>query len=285
MSNPLLTDSSFDRAAQAGWGAPDPATRSTTLPPLRSPSGHGVPGAGPVTDGPVSAWDPRVMTVSGTATATGVLLVILLAAAVAGWQATPDANSANPGFPGLAIVGVIVGLIAVVVAAFKPMLAKILGPVYAAAEGFFVGAISKSYNNWQDGIVLQALGATLAVFAVMLFLHKSRILKVTDRMRRVIVSATAGLMLFYLVSFVLHLVTGSGVSFLNSSSPMGIGFSVLAAGLAAFNLSLDFDFIEKGAARQLPKGMEWFAALGLLVTIVWLYLEMLRLLAKLQDRR
>lgn len=271
MPNPILNEAALDRAATTGWGAPDAATRATPIPPI--------------TDGPISAWDSRVMTVSGTASATGVLLVLLLAAAAVGWISGPDATDVNPKFPMAAIAGVIVGLVCVIWASFKPMLAKYLAPVYALGEGFFVGAISKAYNNWQNGIVIQALGATLAVFGVMLFLYKTRILKVTNRMRRVVIAATAGLMLFYLVSFVIHLISGSGVSFLNSSSGLGIAFSVLAAGLAAFNLALDFDFIERGAARQMPKGMEWFAALGLLVTLVWLYLEMLRLLAKLQDRR
>lgn len=271
MPNPILNEAALDRAATTGWGAPDAATRATPIPPI--------------TDGPISAWDSRVMTVSGTASATGVLLVLLLASAAVGWISGPDATDVNPKFPMAAIAGVIVGLVCVIWASFKPMLAKYLAPVYALGEGFFVGAISKAYNNWQNGIVIQALGATLAVFGVMLFLYKTRILKVTNRMRRVVIAATAGLMLFYLVSFVIHLISGSGVSFLNSSSGLGIAFSVFAAGLAAFNLALDFDFIERGAARQMPKGMEWFAALGLLVTLVWLYLEMLRLLAKLQDRR
>lgn len=271
MPNPMLNEAALERAAKAGWGAPDPATRATPIPPI--------------TDGPVSTWDPRVMTVSGTASATGVLLVLLLASATVGWISGPDASDLSPKFPMAAIAGVIVGLVCVIWASFKPMMAKILAPIYALGEGFFVGAISKAYNNWQNGIVIQALGATLAVFAVMLVLYKTRVIKVTDRLRRTVIAATAGLMLFYLVSFVIHLVTGSGVSFLNSSSGLGIAFSVFAAGLAAFNLALDLDFIERGAARQMPKGMEWFAALGLLVTLVWLYLEMLRLLAKLQDRR
>ena len=119
----------------------------------------------------------------------------------------------------------------------------------------------------------------------MLFLYKTRILKVTDRFRRIVIGATVGLMVFYMVSFVISLVAGSGsVELPQLGQRLGIAFSVFAAGLAAFNLALDFDFIERGAARGLPKGMEWFAALGLLVTIVWLYLELLRLLSKLQRR-
>jgi uncharacterized YccA/Bax inhibitor family protein len=163
------------------------------------------------------------------------------------------------------------------------MWARFLAPVYAVAEGFFLGVISKAYESYQDGIVLQAVGATLAVFAVMLVLYRTKIIKVTDRFRTVVITATMGLMVFYLFSFVLNLF-GSGVSFLQSASGLGIAFSVFAAGLAALNLALDFDFIERGAKQGLPKGMEWFAALALVVTLVWLYLELLRLLSKLQRR-
>lgn len=271
MPNPMLNEAALERAAKAGWGAPDPATRATPIPPI--------------TDGPVSTWDPRVMTVSGTASATGVLLVLLLASATVGWISGPDASDLSPKFPTAAIAGVIVGLVCVIWASFKPMMAKILAPIYALGEGFFVGAISKAYNNWQNGIVIQALGATLAVFAVMLVLYKTRVIKVTDRLRRTVIAATAGLMLFYLVSFVFALIAGAhSVSFLNSPSLLGIGFSLFAAGLAAMMLAVDFDLIEKGAKAGWPKGMEWYAAFGLLTTLVWLYLELLRLIAKLNQR-
>jgi uncharacterized YccA/Bax inhibitor family protein len=123
------------------------------------------------------------------------------------------------------------------------------------------------------------------VFAVMLILYRTKVIKVTDRFRRIVITATLGLMAFYLVSFVIRLVAGSSsVSFLNSPSALGILFSVFAAGLAAMNLAIDFDFIERGSKQGLPKGMEWFAAFALVVTLVWLYLELLRLLSKLQRR-
>ena len=157
------------------------------------------------------------------------------------------------------------------------------GSIYAVAEGFFLGVISKSYNNWQDGIVVQAVGATLGVFLVMLFLYKSRIIKVTDRFKRIVIMATMGLMALYLVSFLIN-IFGGNVAFLQSASPMGILFSVFAAGLAAMMLAVDFDLIEKGAKAGWPKGMEWYAAFGLLTTLVWLYLELLRLIAKLNQR-
>ncbi|MDO9173747.1 MAG: Bax inhibitor-1/YccA family protein, partial [Actinomycetota bacterium] len=192
-------------------------------------------------------------------------------------------DATDPSFPMLAIAGMLVGFVAAIVVSFKPMLAKVLGPVYAVGMGFFLGVISKSYNNWQDGIVVQAIGATLGVFAVMLVLYKSRIIKVTDRFRRLVVMATLGLMVFYLFSFVIRLFGGT-VPFLESTSIWGIGFSLFAAGLAAMMLALDFDLIEKGAKAGWPKGMEWFAAFGLLTTLVWLYLEMLRLISKLNQR-
>ena len=166
---------------------------------------------------------------------------------------------------------------------FKPQFAKVLGPIYAVAEGVFVGAISHSYESIRHGIVVQAAGATVAVFAIMLFLYRTNIIKVTDRMRRIVIGATLGIMVFYGISMLINLFGGS-VGFLNDTSALSIGFSFLVAGVAAFNLALDFDFIEKGAKAGLPKQMEWVAAVGLLVTIVWLYLEILRLLSKL-DRR
>lgn len=268
MANPLLNEKKAGAAAEelrAGWAAPDPATRQTRI-----------------DDGPVSPWVARTMTGGGVATATGVLLVLLLASAAVGWSIT-DTTGVNPRFPSVAFVGVIVGLVCVLASSFKPGLARFLAPVYALGEGFALGCISKAYNDWYDGIVVQAVGATIAVFAVMAFLYKSRIIKVTDRFRRIVIMATLGLMVFYLVSMVIHLF-GASVPFIDSASPMGILFSVFAAGLAAMNLALDFDLIERGTKQGWPKQMEWFCALGLLVTIVWLYLELLRLLAKLQRR-
>jgi uncharacterized YccA/Bax inhibitor family protein len=167
--------------------------------------------------------------------------------------------------------------------AFKPMWARVLAPIYAVAQGLFVGAISRAYETYYDGIVVQAAGVTVAVFAGMLALYGLRIIKVTDRFRRTIITATIGLMVFYLFSLVLSLF-GATPSFISQPSLLGIAFSLFAAGLAAMNLALDFDFIEKGAEQKLPKGMEWYAAFGLLITLVWLYLELLRLLSKLNQR-
>ncbi len=272
MSNPFLNDKAIGEASKAGWGAPEPSTQ--VLGPARTP----------IDDGPISSWAPRVMTVGGTITATGVLMAILLVSATFGWNATPDAPPGQtPPMPGLAIVGILVGFVCAIAVHFKPMMSKWLGPVYAVAQGFFLGAISKAYNEWQSGIVMQAVGATLGVFLVMLVLYRTQIIKVTDRFRRTIITATIGLMVFYLFSLVLSLF-GATPSFISQPSLLGIAFSLFAAGLAAMNLALDFDFIEKGAEQKLPKGMEWYAAFGLLITLVWLYLELLRLLSKLNQR-
>ncbi|MFM2078944.1 MAG: hypothetical protein RJA49_2834 [Actinomycetota bacterium] len=273
MANPLLNEKKADEVAaatRAGWGVPDPALRSTPIPGT------------PITDGPISPWSSmRTMTYGGTATATGVLLVLLLAAATYGWNSTDTQVAGNWSLPTLSIVGILVGFACAIAVAFKPNLARILGPIYALGEGVFLGAISRAYNDFQNGIVIQAVGATLAVFAVMLVLYKSRIIKVTDRFRRNVIMATVGLMVFYMISFVISLFGGS-VPFLQSASLLGIGFSIFAAGLAAMNLALDFDLIERGVTNKWPKQMEWFCAFGLLITLVWLYLELLRLLAKLQ---
>jgi uncharacterized YccA/Bax inhibitor family protein len=229
-----------------------------------------------------------MMTVRGSITATAVLFVLLLASAAVGWMNTSPATT-DPvtgrmefSFPGLAMVGVIVGFVCVIALYFKPKYAKFLGPVYAIAEGFFVGAISRVFEEQWSGIVLQAAGATLAVFAVMLALYNTRIIKVTDKFRRTVIFATLGIMALYLVSFVISLFGGE-VPFINDASLLGIGFSVLVCGIAAMNLALDFDFIERGSKAGLSKDYEWVAAVGLLVTIVWLYLEILRLLAKLRQ--
>ncbi len=278
MSNPFLNDKALKDASQAGWAAPDPASVNT-YPGTAPGTGRGTP----FDDGPVSPWAGRVMTVGGTITATGVLLAILLVAASFGWAMAPEYEDGTTGVPGLAIVAILIGFVCAIAVHFKPLLARILGPIYAVAMGLFVGAISAAYESLYDGIVYQAIGATLAVFAVMLLLYRTQIIRVTDRFRKVVVTATLGIAVFYGISLLMSLF-GATPPFIHSPSLVGIGFSVLVAGLAALNLTLDFDFIEKGAAARLPKGMEWYAAFGLVITLVWLYLELLRLLSKLNQR-
>jgi uncharacterized YccA/Bax inhibitor family protein len=247
----------------------------------------------PINDGPISTWRPKMMTVNGTIGKTAVLFVLLLASAAIGWNQTgaPEVVERNGqlvynySIPALAWVGMFVGIGLVFLLMFKPHLARVVAPLYAIAEGFFVGALSHMYETFYNGIVVQAAGATIAVFGVMLFLYRARIIKVTERFRTIVVSATIGIMVFYGVCFLVRLFAGSGsVSFLASASLLSIGFSVFVAGIAAMNLALDFDFIERGSKMGLDKNFEWYGAFALLVTIVWLYLEMLRLLSKLRNR-
>lgn len=276
MADPILNDKTLE-AARAGWAAPQ----------APSPGGQvWAPPGSPMGDGPVSTWK-GAMTVRGTVTATAVLFVLLLASATAGWMAVKEERNefdqVQIQFPSLAMVGVIVGIGIVFALMFKPQLAKFLAPVYAIAEGFAVGAISKAYESFQSGIVIQAVGATLGVFVVMLVLYRTGIIRVTEKFRRVVVFATLGVMAFYLVSFVLN-IAGVDVEFFDKPNALGIAFSIGVSVLAALNLALRFDFIEKGVKMGLSKDFEWYAAFGLLVTIVWLYLELLRLLSKLQNR-
>ncbi|MEY3680786.1 MAG: Bax inhibitor-1/YccA family protein [Ilumatobacteraceae bacterium] len=268
MANPVLNEKHLEKAAnEAGWGAPSTDSRR------------------PIDDGPTTPWTPArgVMTIGGTVSATAVLFTLLLAGAVVGWMGVDAPEGEVYSFPSFAIGGLIVGFVLAIVLAFKPMWARVLGPVYAVAEGLFVGAISRAYETYYDGIVLQAAGVTVAVFAGMLALYGLRIIKVTDRFRRTVIGATIGIAVFYGVSLLMSLF-GATPPFISSTSAFGIGFSVLVAALAAFNLALDFDFIERGSKQGMPKAVEWYAAFGLLVTVVWLYLEILRLLAKLRDR-
>ncbi len=284
MSNPVFKEESFEaasrsynagRAGQVGWGAPAAGTHVATQ---------------PVTDGPVSGWQ-KAMTINGTITASLVLLTLLLVSGSFGWSAASGPTLvSNEGvltetyqFPPIAFVGVIVGFIAAIVAMRKPNLAKILGPVYAIAYGFAVGAISKGYETFYNGIVVQAVMATASVFFVMLVLYRTRIIKVTDKFRRAVIFATLGVMVLYLSSFVIGLF-GASLPFLNGDNmAMSIAFSVFVCGLAAMNLALDFDFIERATNAGMPKAYEWVAALGLVVTLVWLYLELLRLLSYLRN--
>jgi len=276
MSNPVLNERTFRNTPQK-WAPPQP------------PADY----VAPVDDGPTSDWPPsdrQAMTVNGVITATASLFVLLLLSASVGWFRTEtvvfeDGTSAVSGIPMLAWVGLFIGIGLTFFLMWKPHLAKFVAPVYAIAEGFFIGAISRAYETYYDGLVVQAAGMTLAVFAVMLVLYRTGVIRVTERFRKIVVTATIGVMVFYGITMLVRLFAGPGsVSFLSSPSLLGIAFSVFVAGLAAFNLALDFDFIERGVRQGLDKDYEWYAAFGLLITIIWLYLEMLRLLAKLRQR-
>ena len=221
------------------------------------------------------------MTVQGTVYKTFVLLAILLATGAWAWNAAA-AQTLAIGLLGAAGIG---GFIVAMVTIFSPKLAAWTAPIYAACEGVLLGAISQVFERrFGQGIALQAVTLTCGVLFIMLFAYATRLIKVTEKLKMGIVVATGALCLFYLITIVLSFF-GVGVPLIFSAKPIGIAFSLFVVGLAAFNLLLDFDFIENSAAASAPKYMEWYGAFGLMVTLIWLYLEILRLLAKLASQR
>jgi uncharacterized YccA/Bax inhibitor family protein len=227
------------------------------------------------------------MTVQGTVGKTFALLAILSATAIWSWNAMADGRLAF----GAVLASLLGGFVFSMITIFKPVASPWTAPIYAACEGVFLGAISQVIQlQYQEkypqygGIALQAVSLTVGVLFVMLFLYGSRIIRVTDKLRMGIIMATGALCFFYLITALL-MFFGVHMPLVFSSSPLGIGFSLFVVGLAAFNLLLDFDFIEKCADSGAPKYMEWYGAFGLMVTLVWLYLEILRLLRKLADQR
>jgi uncharacterized YccA/Bax inhibitor family protein len=229
-------------------------------------------------------------TIQGAVSKTFLLLGILSATALYSWNAFGTASFPKALLPISAIGGLIVAMITI----FRPTSAPITAPIYAALEGVLLGAISKVYDmqyaarfEGTGGIALQAVMLTCGVLFVMLFAYGTRLIRVTEKLTMGIIAATGALGLFYFVTLLLSLF-GVHMPLFWSPTPLGIGFSLLVVGLAAFNLLLDFDFIERAAYSGAPKYMEWYGAFGLMVTLIWLYLEVLRLLAKLsqaQDER
>ncbi|MGE0020441.1 MAG: Bax inhibitor-1/YccA family protein [Draconibacterium sp.] len=230
----------------------------------------------------------EVMTVNGTMNKTAIMLLLVIAAAIFTWNKFFQAIATNPEAGAAAvmpwlIVGGIGGLIATLVTVFRPQSAGISAPVYAVFEGLLLGGISAIFEAKFGGIVMRAVLLTLAVFMAMLFLYRSGIIKVTRKLQMGIFAATAGIAVVYLVSFIGGFF-GMEFSFLHGNSNFSIGFSLVVVAIAALNLVLDFSFIENAAASGAPKHMEWYGAFGLMVTLIWLYLEILRLLSKLASR-
>ena len=224
----------------------------------------------------------EVMSLEGTVNKTAFLL--LLVAAGAAWVWTRYFQSLDPAVVMPYIVaGMIGGLVAALVTIFLPAWARISAPVYAAAQGLALGGISAFYEQQLHGIVFQAIGLTFGVLAVMLLAYRSGLIKVTDRFRMIVVAATGGIALLYFASIVLSFF-GVTVPFIHQGGTFGIVFSLVVVGIAAANLALDFDFIQRGVEHGAPKLMEWYAAFGVMVTLIWLYLEILRLLSKLRRR-
>ena len=222
---------------------------------------------------------PRVagegMTVQGTVNKTGFGLLAVLAGGAVTW------NMENPAI--LMILGLIGGLVLGLTTSFKKEWAPFTTLPYALLEGLMLGGISRMYEVRTQGIVVLAVGLTLGVLCALLLAYTSRLIHVTENFRLVVVAATGGIALFYLVSIGLsffHI----RIPYIHESGPIGIIFSLVVVGIASMNLVLDFDFIERGAAVGAPKYMEWYGAFGLLVTLVWLYLELLRLLSKIMGK-
>jgi len=225
------------------------------------------------------------MTVKGTMNKFGFLFLMMLGTCFFSW--TSFYKGVNP-MP-MMLIGIFGGLALALVIVFKKQWSPYLAPAYALCEGLFVGAVSAfydyAYRTSYPGIVMQAVALTLVVTLVMYLVYRYRIIRVTEKFKSVIIIATISLAVFYLVQLIASLAFGVTIgAFTNAATPLGIGFSIVVVCLAALNLLLDFDMIEKGVEMKAPRYMEWYSAFGLLVTLVWLYLEILRLLSKLSKR-
>lgn len=219
------------------------------------------------------------MTITGTAWRAFLLLMLVIGSSAYTWsQLALEPHRATTYMWG----GFIGGLVLALITIFKPRLAPWTAPLYAVVEGLALGSLSMMINAAYAGLPVQAVGLTFAVFAVMLALYALRIVKVTQRFRSVMLGAMLGVMAFYLLSMVLGLF-GVQIPLVHQGGPVGIAVSVVTTGIAALVLLLDFDQIENGVKAGAPKYMEWYGAFGLLLTLVWLYLEILRLLSKLRD--
>ena len=217
------------------------------------------------------------MTINGTVNKTLISLILLI---TSGYYCFTSIS------PIIIIGGAIGGLIVAIITIFKKEWAPITVPIYALLEGCFSGGISYMYNTMYEGIVSNAIFLTIGILLSLLFAYKSGWIKPTENFKLGLVAATGGIFIVYLVNFVMSFFGSQmGIMDINNSSMFSIGFSLFVVVIASLNLVLDFDFIEEGAEKGAPKYMEWYGAFGLLVTLIWLYLEILRLLAKLNSRR
>jgi uncharacterized YccA/Bax inhibitor family protein len=222
------------------------------------------------------------MTLNGTVNKTGVLLLCSIATAAWTWHLFlpgHDMTSVSP----LMMLGLIGGFICAIVTTFKKEWSPVTAPIYALLEGLVLGGLSAVLELRFPGIAIQAVSLTFGTLFVLLLAYRSGMIKVTQKFRLGIVAATGGIFVFYLLEMILGFF---GVQFqsINGSGPIGIGFSLIVVAIAALNLVLDFDFIEQGVQVGAPKYMEWYGAFGIMVTLVWLYLEFLRLLSKVRSR-
>ncbi len=223
-----------------------------------------------------------IMTINGTVDKTSLLLLLVIAAAYFTWNMFTATNTFESVAVIMTIAG-IVGFIVAIVTVFKKTLAPITAPVYAVAEGLLLGGLSAYAESLFPGIVFQAVFLTFGTLGGLLLAYRSGIIKATENFKLGVFAATGGIAFIYIISFVLGLF-GMSIPLIHESGLIGIGFSAFVVVIAALNLVLDFDFIEHAAEQGLPKYIEWYAAFGLLVTLVWLYIEILRLLMKLRSR-
>jgi len=235
------------------------------------------------TDVPRIADPSRVMTIQGTVNKTLLMLVLLLIPAAWVWNKFFAASNPQAIMPWL-YGGVFGGLIVAFVTIFKKQWAPVTAPLYAVLEGLAIGGISAVFEAQFPGIVIQAVALTFGTLFCLLLAYKSGIIKATENFKLGVAAATGGIFVIYLATMLLGFF-GIRMPYIHDSGIIGIGFSLFVVIIAALNLVLDFDFIESGAAAGAPKFMEWYAAFGLMVTLIWLYLEILRLLAKTRSRR
>ncbi|ATS20417.1 MULTISPECIES: Bax inhibitor-1/YccA family protein [Xanthomonas] len=234
--------------------------------------------------GSIVTRDGQAMTLNGTVNKTGALLLMAVITAAFAWsQSIGSDGMPLPVARIYMIAGAIGGLVFALATCFKPTWAPITAPLYALIEGFFLGSISAVYEARFNGIVFQAILLTFGTLFALLFAYRSGMIKATENFKLGVVAATGGIALVYLATIVLGLF-GVRIPFIHDSGLIGIGFSLFVVVVAALNLVLDFDFIESGVEQGAPKHMEWYGAFGLMVTLVWLYIEFLRLLSKLQSR-
>ena len=214
----------------------------------------------------------EAMTLDGTVNKTGILLGLCVGGAYFGWNS-----------PGLVMPAILIGFVIAIFTIFRPKNSPYTAPAYAAIEGIALGGITMIFETQYPGIGIQAIGLTFGILASLLFCYKSGIIKPTENFRLMIFAGTMGIFILYLVSFIMSFF-GNSIGFIHSNGLFGIGFSLFVVAIASLNLVLDFDFIEEGAEKGMPKYLEWYGAFSLMVTLIWLYLEILRLLAKIRSR-
>ncbi|MCP5025293.1 MAG: Bax inhibitor-1/YccA family protein [Actinomycetia bacterium] len=235
------------------------------------------------TGSPIGAESGDRFTVIGTIQRSAILLMLVVAGGWVGWNLVDVSELGSVNVPGWLMPGALAMVALAFLTFFKPALAPVTAPIWALGEGVFVGAVSHIYEFQFDGIVSQAAIATVATAGATLLAYRSGLIRATPKFRKIVTIATMGVMAVYLINIAMMMFGGDGIGLLWDSGPLGIGISLFVVGLAAMNLVLDFDLFERGEAAGWPPKMMWFAAFALVVTLVWLYLEMLRLLAKLRD--